>query len=202
MQGDPAVIGEIWITFEVELFAPKTSDVPARADGFRIERATQAAPLGIVATVPTRENTLGGTISDDGITYTFPPSLSSGFYLFSYRARSGDGLVTPIDITTEPVVTNGDFSSAYYTIGSLQQNRTYGFQFVVTITAPNASVAFPVTWTVPIEINTYLLVEKWISSRIPLDPILSVDDDGERERYARFIKMENEHKKISHTHNA
>lgn len=193
MQGDPAVIGELWITFEIELFAPKVPDISAIGDIFRIPVVTVTEPLGALdVAIRSNESTLLGTITDDGVSYVFPPSLSSGSYRVYYRGRAVDGLVTPIDTTSVPTVNNCLITSLYYQIGSLQQNRAYSVDFVVTLDRANASITFPITWTIPTTgTDAILIVQKYMVAE--LNPVnLSIDNKTEKERYARFLKMEEE----------
>lgn len=83
-QAAVGVLGELWVTYEMELFKQQFNYVGA-TDHFEFDTVTAARPLGtITQTNAAGGGTLGGAITDDGFNYEFPPQLGSGKYLVVY----------------------------------------------------------------------------------------------------------------------
>jgi len=100
--GTGGVIGELWVTYEVEFFKPKLLppagttggvDVPFFHDHFFTQSTNSATnPFGAGVTGPDALSTIGGKITT-GNTYNFPPNAPLGLYQFTY-SNYGSGVVT------------------------------------------------------------------------------------------------------------
>lgn len=85
-QGTPALgsIGQLWVTFEVELSKAKLDNKEGRGDHFYSSTYTNAAMFGVPANIDPA-NTLHGEINDAGDTYEFPNYVNEGTFLISWR---------------------------------------------------------------------------------------------------------------------
>lgn len=87
MQADGGTIGELWITYEIELLKQQLV-FPGQTDHFRLYQPSATNPLGIGSTTNTNSsaigNTLGGSINAGGNSYIFPTQVQSGQYLVTY----------------------------------------------------------------------------------------------------------------------
>lgn len=87
MQADGGVLGELWITYEVELMKQQFGFL-GLTDHFRLSLLTDAAPLGVVTGSNTKSGgTIGGVINGPGTAYSFPPHVGSGMYLLTWYAK-------------------------------------------------------------------------------------------------------------------
>lgn len=148
MQVAGGVLGELWITYEIEFFKQQTT-YNALADHYISTAITSARPLGTVSGSNLgRGATIGGAISGDGRSYSFPPSYSDGTYLISY---------TSVAEGTTASVSPPTFTVANCTVANWYQNgvddRIYApsppatsysnvTMCVVRITGPNASITY------------------------------------------------------------
>jgi hypothetical protein len=89
MQASSGVAGELWVTYEVELYKPKLIEdlgLEIPTDHFNITGSFGPnAPLGTTTQAETG-STIGGTISPNGQVYNFPGRIVDGHYLFMYFA--------------------------------------------------------------------------------------------------------------------
>lgn len=88
MQAPGGVLGELWVTYEVE-FLKQQFEQSAFTDHFQIaspgSNSMFGAPGTQQATNIARGGTIGGSITGTGQTYSFPPLLGSGMYLITYQ---------------------------------------------------------------------------------------------------------------------
>lgn len=95
MQADGGILGELWVTYEVEFFkqqVPNLVVAPVNTDHWNMSGVTGSEMLGT-----TRVQAAGVTMvgTTDSGTYYFPDNISSGDFLLSYWNNGADG-VTPI----------------------------------------------------------------------------------------------------------
>lgn len=104
MQSNVGVIGELWVTYEIELMKQQNSTGGSIADHIYFTTVSTVRPLGTPTTVDgnmKRGATLGGTILANGATYQFPPETIGGQYLVSYSVTgSNTAGVIPASIDT------------------------------------------------------------------------------------------------------
>nr|QKV51306.1 putative capsid protein [Crucivirus sp.] len=84
MQAAGGVLGELWVTYEIELLKPQFSYF-GLADHYRMNTITTARPFGTVLGSNIGAGaTLGGAIAADALSYRFPPEVTSGKFLVTY----------------------------------------------------------------------------------------------------------------------
>jgi len=97
MQASSGVAGELWVTYEVELFKPKLINalgLEIPTDHFEVTGTYgPTQPFG-TTTVPILGSSIGGIIDTTGATYVFPPNVVDGHYLFLYVAQQSAGADT------------------------------------------------------------------------------------------------------------
>nr|QKV51270.1 putative capsid protein [Crucivirus sp.] len=108
MQIPPAtpagIIGELWVTYELEFFKPQFSFY-GPTDHFRFNTITAARPFGtVVGSNIKNGGTIGGSISGSALDYSFPPEVSSGKYLVVYSVL---GAATALAVAPDLTIVNG-----------------------------------------------------------------------------------------------
>lgn len=146
MQASSGVAGELWATYEVELFFNRYLPFVG-GDHFKLLSVTNAAPLG-TATLASSTNgsTLGGTINTAGTIYSFPPNLSSGLYCISYSVAGGATSITQpaLGLTNCAAVNGYRNNSTAVVEGPPNGNTTTVLckDFIIRVTGQNATVTF------------------------------------------------------------
>jgi len=148
------VMGELWCSFEVELYKPKlvsSLGFNELTDHWIITSTTSAAPFSISALRALQPGSLLGT-TILGNLVTFPSSISDGNFLVNYFDIGSS--VT----TVNPTVTfsncsvlnvwNNDASAAANTAAGAV-STTYFTLFVIKVTASPASFIFGAAGTIP-----------------------------------------------------
>lgn len=147
MQAASGVIGELWCTFEIELYKPKLIDdenqiLSAR---WRLTNVTNASPLGSGAAVIQDDSTLECEIT--GGTITFPATLTEGKFRINYNCVGTSAAVTTPTITA---LTNCTKIANQFINNTANQFSTqngvsvtgYICMFNILITGPSAVVTF------------------------------------------------------------
>jgi len=96
VQGLDTVLGELWVTYDIELLKPKMSAqmfVPLQ-DYFSLASISSTNPLGTAAT-PDANNTLGCVVDVAAKTITLPNSFTGNIILFYAYSVSGSSDVAP-----------------------------------------------------------------------------------------------------------
>lgn len=148
------VLGELWCTFEVELYKPKLVTVVGsqyRTDHYISlpGNINNAAPIGIP--ILQANSSLGTTITNSNRTVNFPSSVANGNFLVVYTvfgtstALSGPAF-TYVNCTYRNVWLN-DTAAQTWNTGSTSDK--YIFAQVIDITAPNASFTIGAAGTLP-----------------------------------------------------
>jgi len=160
MQGVAGSVGELWVTYEVELFKPQYNSNEL-SDWAGINNMTAARPLGTVVLKGTdRGMTIAGTLGGDGRSYVFPPNYSSGKFLMVYQNRGataqtvGDfisGLtLTGCVLLNSFIDNNGNPTSSQQGSNSGVSNVLSLIVLVtVELKKPNAQIQFPTGSIVP-----------------------------------------------------
>lgn len=155
MQAATGNIGELWVTYEIEFFKQQYSFL-GLTDHYRMTTITAARPFGtIVNSNLGAGGTIGGLMSGDGLSYSFPPTYASGKYMLVY-----DVIGTVAAVYASPAITLANCTSLSIlqgdTIGQLgvPQNALAGvlrFSIIIllTITAQNASITLNGAGTYP-----------------------------------------------------
>lgn len=147
MQAAGGVLGELWVTYEVEFFKQQYAYV-SLADAFAFNSVTSTRPFGtLIGSNVSRGATIGGTISSDGRTYSFPPQFTNGLYLvtFTVQGNAAAGVTPPsLSATTSLVASDYLLSAGSYTniirapIAAATTSQ-YMFVMMVRINGNNAS---------------------------------------------------------------
>lgn len=107
MQAAGGTLGELWVTYEIELFKQQYNP-SGLIDHLYFTNVTVARALGTALNPQNnlaRGATLGGTLDANGQSYRFPPSISSGKFLVCYSVSGSiTSAVIPASIDS---VTNG-----------------------------------------------------------------------------------------------
>lgn len=103
MQSATGVVGELWVTYEVELFKAKFDPISfadGATDHFRLIAPTNAAPFGTDQAAAGGGSTLGGSITG-GNRYNWPGTVTKGTYLIFYEVTwSVNAVLTRPSIAT------------------------------------------------------------------------------------------------------
>lgn len=146
MQAASGNVGELWVTYEIELFKQQTN-LLAYTDHIGLDNMTNNAWLGTVTPYLPLGSSIGGLVNGPGDSYSFPPDLSAGKFLCTYAA---DGTVAQVLGGLNLTVTNGTLED-YWHSGPTQflqtppsgTNSAYIMcQFVVKITKPQCIIKF------------------------------------------------------------
>lgn len=146
VQGTSVVLGELWVSYEIQLSKSISTAATGNAtisDHFQLGTVSATHMLGTTS-VAAAGSSIGGTITGTGTIYNFPVSFNSGAYMFTYNALGSGGTVTV------PTVTGTNCAVKSYnnsdTVGVVSNSATSSvslvFYCVVTITAANALVTF------------------------------------------------------------
>lgn len=146
MQGTSVRIGELWVSYEVELFKPTASNVAGfdvQTDHFSLVSVGNADPLGNDGTEP-YAGSMGGTIENSGTEYHFPVHLQVGCFLVSYSVVGGSTAVTGPNITGTGLTILSMFKNNQATSNSNTGTTTgvYMINIVVQLNAQNCYLTF------------------------------------------------------------
>jgi hypothetical protein len=96
-----AQLGELWVSYEIELYKPilgsATAGLDVPTDKFQLTGPLPAAPLGSAQKQTVSTNAIGGTCTST--TYTFPDFVNQGTYLFLFRSAGSAVAITLPTIT-------------------------------------------------------------------------------------------------------
>jgi hypothetical protein len=154
MQSTTGVMGELWVTFEIEMYKPKLISnigVELYTDKWYCTNSTGTAPLGTVAVQRAGSN-LGTTIVANVV--TFPVSVTDGTYLFDYVEVGTAATITAPLITLTNATIATIFNNDTTTVFSCPNNAiavvtNFSQTFVILITGAAATVTFGVAGTIP-----------------------------------------------------
>jgi len=133
MQATGGVLGELWVTYEVELMKQQFF-IESFTDHWYFSSATAAAWLGVGATkhVLRPGSTIGGTINDAGNVYSFPDYVPYGKYLCTYFIVGETATVGEVS----PSLTNAELIDYW-----VDQDNTFWVQSPGVGTAGNTLTA-------------------------------------------------------------
>lgn len=119
MQGASVNIGELWVSYDIELIKPKLSGNPdLLGDSFRLDLITTTAPLGGTR-IKSNGSNLGTTVNNSSITF---PVGFNGVVLISHQYRRPGASGT---VATTFVPTGGPGVVAYNMYNNLTTNVSY-----------------------------------------------------------------------------
>lgn len=147
MQSAGGIVGELWVTYEVEFFKQQVS-YDSLADHFKLSAVAAGGWLGVGANSHPGDpfNTLQGKINDAGNGYTFPATVSFGKYLCTYSCTGTSAAAVPAVSLTVAHCTLQDIwnstTSYLQAPAATVSTVTTMVQFVVELTGPNANIQF------------------------------------------------------------
>ena len=198
MQGDTAVIGELWITFEIELFVPKVNESSiARVDQFDLGPIDNITLFGN-APPRTEQSNLGGRLFNDGAGgnhYIFPDNVTTGYYRLYWRGKTVNTFAYAWTITPDTAPVNCVQTDVRWTDPTTPTVPTaaVSFDIIVQVTGRGASIRFPTNWVLALTPCVGIfVVERYISSKLIAEPSPGPfsDTSSEMARYKRFLEME------------
>lgn len=156
MQAAGGVLGELWVTYEIELLKPQFAFF-GQADHFRTSTITAARPLGTVQGSNIGSGgTIGGVINGAGTAYSFPQNISSGKWYFEYVVVGAGApnvlspVVTYVNAVSLAIWTNNQFTAVNAPLPAVAANQTtYMVSGTFIITAENAALTFGVAGVPP-----------------------------------------------------
>jgi len=152
------VLGELWVTYEIEFLKPQLPPVIGSSlltDHFQLQTVTNAHPLGS-AVSPVAGSSIGCSVGIS--TIVFPPNITDGNFLMIYVVIGG---ATSISIPVITYTTNcaalqywaGDSLKAVETTAS-SVSGTYFASAVIQITGGSAVVTFATNGVLPTTITS------------------------------------------------
>lgn len=147
-------LGELWVTYEIELYKQQFSYI-GLTDHFRLTLITTARPLGTAESSIAHGGTMGGGIDGNGLDYNFPIHISSGQYLFTYAVVGGSsiaGATLPTLSFTNCVLANYWTNNTLGYVDSPEPpitSVTILLSGTVRITGQNAQIAFAADGVIP-----------------------------------------------------
>ena len=158
LQGTSVRLGELWVTYEIELSKPQASNIIGEqilTDHFNLGTVSAAAPLGTSSTA-TSSNSLGGSINSTGLSYLFNPLTQSGAYLVVYQALGTAAAIVAPGLTA----TNCTLQNVWFSGTSINDDTAGGNLnarliqcFVVIVAGQNASIAWGAAGTLPTNVT-------------------------------------------------
>lgn len=154
MQNTTGVVGELWVTYEVEFLKPRFQQF-ALEDHYMLSSASNASPFGTNTGNHTvngasngffQRNTIGGAINGSGSAYSFPVSISSGKFMIVYSVQGSANPITAPTVTYTNCVSVAAFTDQTNTRVYATGNPTFwSYTEVIQITGSGASFAWAST---------------------------------------------------------
>jgi len=156
MQAVGGILGELWVTYEIELLKQQFAFFGS-TDHYKLTVQTAARPLGTVSGSNIGSGgTIGGLINGLGTTYSFPPNVSSGKWLVVlqvYGALAANiQLPTPsyINATALGIWNNNTTGGQVAPLPAVATNMQVSIRCdTFTITGESCSIVFPGTGVFP-----------------------------------------------------
>jgi len=169
MQASSGVCGELWLTYEVQLFKPKLIEdlgLEVYTDHFNLKSVTNSTPLGTTSTLAAG-STMGGVITS-GYLYNFPPNIVDGNYLFTWNVTGNSTAISLSAITFTRAVGYQIFQSdASSNVSNTVTTTTNALVIgAVQITSSGATISFGTGGTLPATITSGDLIVTQIPAGI------------------------------------
>jgi len=168
VQGASVVLGELWISYEFDLRKPISTSALGQdvlTDHFHLNVVSAAAPLG-TSSVIAASSSIGGAISSDGTSYSFPSVFQEGTYLILWvvLGNSTTSLTGPTFTYTNCVNLQVWADDSQFNTGTptgTTSSRSF-YAAIINITGPNASVHVSTNGTIPASITSGdLMITQW-----------------------------------------
>lgn len=168
VQGTSVVLGELWVSYDVELRKPiltAASGADVLTDHYVLGTVTNAHPLG-TASVLRAGSSIGGTIDVGGNTYSFDPLLQEGTFLVSYCVNGANAVINPpVNTYTNCQALSvwvNDTQAYQYSPSAGTSSPIFQWQAVVKLTGLGATINWGGAGTLPATITSGdLVVTQW-----------------------------------------
>lgn len=201
MQAATGVCGELWVTYEVELFKAKYETTYVNdglSDHFKLITPSQISPLGSSATL-TAGSTLGGTVTGTNV-YTFPNTVSPGDrFLFTWNITASNSVAITFPVVSTTGCVGVPFfgsSSSYAQILTPIAGTTSAaaaMTYMLSIVSPGATVTLGTAGVLPSTGANGDLIVTQVASGLSLNKEVEVvelsDDDETPEYTAEYVKQ-------------
>jgi hypothetical protein len=159
-QAGGGVLGELWLTYEIEFFKPQLPSViqsEVLTDHFQLVSVTNAHPLGAASTLPVSGSSIGCVCGINAI--LFPTGINAGNFLCVYTVLGTAAAFTAFSLTaTSNCSLLQLWSSDELTSSGVTPNAatisTYLLAFIVKITGISAIVTFGLAGVLPTAIGS------------------------------------------------
>lgn len=207
MQVAGGVIGEIWISYQVELFKPKLPVGLLSSDAYyahyTIAGALAATPFGVVTQI---QDDIPLLIS--GTTITFPASLTAATFFLCYQVTGTAAVINgPVISATSGAILpifKGASIGAVYSPANGVSSVVLLIVWCFQITGAGATITFGAAGTIPTATTSGDLFAIQVPDNIKILPSLTLEnpfnpldfddpcdeDDWLQERFSRFCKLE------------
>ena len=177
MQASTGVVGELWVTYEVEFFKAKYDIAQLSAglsDHFVLSGVTNSLPLG-TTTSPSSTSTLGGTINTLTRAYSFPSWISEGRWLICYYCVGTANVVATPTLTYTncsmvSIFHNG--TNGYVGTSAPANTTTITTLCCVDVTGANATVQWS-TGTLPSSVTAGDIIVTQLTYGLTVPQILT-----------------------------
>lgn len=145
MQAAGGVVGELWVTYEVEFYKQQVGS-DALTDHFKLSSVAAGGWMGIGANSHDGDpyNSIGGKINDAGNSYTFPNNIGYGKFLFNIYmyGTSNATIANPtISVSNGSLLDLWNLSGSQVLIPTAATSAQYlSLSFVVQITGGDCVV--------------------------------------------------------------
>ena len=177
MQAATGVVGELWVTYEVELFKAKydVSQLSAGlSDHFVLTGVTNSLPLG-TGSAPSSTSSLGGTINTITRAYSFPNWISEGRWLICwYVVGTANVVATPTLTYTNCTMVNlfHNGTNGYVGTSAPANTTTITTLCCVDVTGAGASIQWS-TGTLPSSVTAGDIVVTQLSYGLTVPQIVT-----------------------------
>jgi len=178
MQSATGVIGELWVSFEIEFYKPKlisSLGLELLTDHFRLTAVSNTRPLGAaVSTNPQPGSNLGSYIFVNGsgaTTVIFPPYISDGEYQITYIVTGTAAAITPpsfgavSNCTFTPLLLINGTSASNFIPGGVT-TPVYFQVTIMTVTGPGPIFSVSAAGTLPSSITSGDLIIAQINASL------------------------------------
>lgn len=172
IQGTSVVLGELWLSYDIELRKPISTaaqGLDVLSDHFQLGSVINTAPFGTTSTLQAGSS-IGGTITSSGTTYNFNKYLQEGNYLINYIVTGTAAAITAPLFTANNgnllAIWSGDsLGGVSVPINGVSTSK-YSALMVFQITGQNATLVVGTAGTLPSSVTSGDLFVTQINSAI------------------------------------
>jgi len=139
------VVGELWVTYDVELTGPRLPDVRSGyIHGFASTGVASTTPFGATANQTIKNYGITGDVTVNGKDLLLNNLTSGDFYMLTYCARGSADAACTMGFTITNGATVNYFNNAtqYRVVGSAVTTSTFQNSYVFKTTGPSCKLSF------------------------------------------------------------